>query len=109
MRNTLLTARIQLWNWYDCTFVGIDEKTACNFELFPNPATNNISIKLDYSDLKIVQIIDLSGRILMTQNINSYEDLIIIDIHSLVPGNYIIKLQGQNHSTSKMFIKANEQ
>jgi hypothetical protein len=71
-------------------------KTGGGIEIFPNPATSgtiNIALKNNGSLYRSFQIIDISGRIIRSEQITTevYADVIPVDISGYAKGIYIVK------------------
>ena len=81
--------------------VGVDENKEAIFSLFPNPAKNSLTIKLngDFTAEKFT-IFDQSGRNVLSNSFNSESS---IDISTLENGTYFFKL-GEN-SQPVIFVK----
>jgi len=90
--------------------VGIGERMGNHgISMFPNPAQNTLNINIDrYGNVQsILTIQDLSGRILLEEhmNISNGEDRYSVNLNSLTPGVYIIRLNGESTNAAGMFIK----
>ena len=70
------------------------------FQIYPNPINNSVSI--NYSGLKRIEILDLSGRII--ESLTTYEKTVsVADIHT---GEYIIRVYSEQNKlivTEKLF------
>jgi hypothetical protein len=66
--------------------VGIDEFAENSFEIYPNPFTNELFIKILTKDIVGVALYDASGRLVCTQTINSIETKLYLS--QLAPGTY---------------------
>ncbi|MCK5846578.1 MAG: endonuclease [Bacteroidales bacterium] len=80
--------------WFPSSSINYFQELAVSF--YPNPANTkiNITIDKDFSDIN-VQIIDISGRILLSKTmVNSN---IQIDISSLESGIYILNIRNQQN------------
>jgi hypothetical protein len=101
---------------YDVDAVGIDENPVENgmakiqFEIFPNPASDNISIQVllaESSDLQI-SVYDLSGKLVILQQIGrtpvgNHE--IPVNVSDLQKGTYLMKvIAGDKVGTSKLVV-----
>lgn len=80
------------------------------FELFPNPANSKLILsfkRIELSNL-MVEIVDLVGKVQSSKTyfIGSCESKIDLDIHSLIPSVYILRVKTQNGVFSKKFIKS---
>ncbi len=76
------------------------EENNVEINIFPNPASQNLYIGID--ETTDYQIIDLKGSIIMKGKVNSTEP---INISTLQPNIYIIRLQQKKKSFSRRFIK----
>ncbi len=89
-------------------FAGFLNITSSNmlFSLFPNPATNSLTLNL--SQLQKLQnatvsIYDIQGKQLLHQNIVETENQ--IDIRSFAKGIYIVKVQTDKETLQSKFVK----
>ena len=75
-----------------------------DFLVYPNPANDKIIIDLLKSQKATVEIINLTGQIISTQNINNKENTIRID--ELSNGIYFLKITSENnfYSTRKIIV-----
>ena len=73
------------------------------FGIYPNPATNQITIQTNSIKNTNLSIFDISGGLI--QQINDITDIQIIDIQQLKPGIYILRLQSDDSTISKRLIK----
>ncbi|MDZ4759075.1 MAG: T9SS type A sorting domain-containing protein [Bacteroidota bacterium] len=68
--------------------------------IFPNPANNTITLEFASTTKQTVQlyIIDINGKVVMTQNINAAnaKNNINIDLTNFAKGIYLVKLQTNN-------------
>ncbi len=70
--------------------------------IYPNPANDFINLNSNFIINKI-EIQDLNGRIVSTENHNS--ENIVLDINQLSKGIYLIKVQTENGFSIKKFVK----
>lgn len=85
---------------------GIDALNNAGFILYPNPAQDLLQISLNASvNFEIARILDLSGRVLMTQSIKADENnqLVTLDIRNISPGIYQLLLDGEKGRSSVKF------
>lgn len=77
------------------------------FAHYPNPAMDQLTIELFDGGNSTITISDLQGKTLMIKNENAGPgEKINMDINSLTPGFYFIKLQSENgFATSKFVIE----
>lgn len=85
--------------------VGINEATAENFRLFPNPVSESFTLNgLDGSDIEHVSIVDATGKVVRTRN-DVHATSLNLNVSDLTEGVYFVKV-GHNSSTSVIrFIK----
>jgi hypothetical protein len=69
---------------YDGSQIGVPRVNKNSFTIYPNPSTSKIFI--DGVDVKNIQVLDLMGKVVLTQNTASNE----LNIESLPAGMYII-------------------
>ncbi|MEO8515804.1 MAG: LamG-like jellyroll fold domain-containing protein [Flavobacterium sp.] len=80
--------------------VGFDNNS--NFKIYPNPATNTINIDLLSIDNSNIEVYDMNGKKIFTQELNYNSNKINID--KLSSGIYLFKVNSDKGSaTSKVF------
>jgi len=68
--------------------------------IYPNPIVDQLTIETDYQDVLEWRLLDIKGRLLMTDNIVSKA---VIDMSSLRTGFYFIEVsKGRNHIVHKL-------
>lgn len=82
---------------------GIDEFNSLNFQIYPNPATDKIFI--DFAERKEykLQVYNLIGESTLQSDLTNGEN--IIDISSLSPGIYMLRLTAVDRTYQKKLIK----
>jgi hypothetical protein len=80
-----------------CATASLNEVVLPDFVLYPNPATNNVRIDVTNEASFSVIIVDLSGRIVFTNDFN--ESIATVDVAGLTPGNYFVHVKGNTHGT----------
>jgi hypothetical protein len=78
------------------TSVGSVSTITSNLSVFPNPATDNITLSFtsSYGEPESISIFDMTGREVLTQtltNLNNGENKVTISTAQLIAGNYIVK------------------
>ena len=82
-----------------------------SINLFPNPATNNLNIRINtietVNENINVSVVDALGRTvaLFNERINGTNALLNINVTNLKSGTYFVRLQSENSVISKLFIK----
>lgn len=80
------------------------EANRLNFDMYPNPASENITIQLPSgSDKASVQFYDYVGRLALSKNITNMNTK--VDVNTLSRGVYIIKVVSDSKIGSQKFIK----
>jgi hypothetical protein len=74
-----------------------------NFEVYPNPSSEEVNIRFQGELNQIVSIIDLSGKVIHTENA---QNSLKINIANLANGTYILSVSNQTGSTKKLFVVA---
>jgi len=83
---------------------GLNEKEVLNFSVYPNPATNRITIQTGQNHAESIRIIDLTGRTVYIDN-ESFVGTKTINI-TLEKGIYLVKLQGsKSFGAQKLIIE----
>lgn len=75
--------------------------------VFPNPASDYLNLKVSRmpKQLFVVEVFNLKGDKVITQNCQADENTIKLNIAGLQPGIFLIKLENKGTITSKKFIK----
>lgn len=80
------------------SFLGLENTSALQFNVFPNPATNEIQIAGINGN---VSIADMSGKVLINKAINNET----IDISTLSSGSYVLSVESNGKSGKQLLIK----
>lgn len=96
---------------YEPYLVGIDEESTDNqkqLKVYPNPARNNLSVEISNSNDSplILNIYDISGKLLKSQEIKNVtsKDVISIPINKLGEGIYVLKIQQSGETYYSKFV-----
>ncbi len=87
-------------------YLSMEEQSVVqSYNLYPNPSTGAIHIVLDktYSDIEL-EVIDLQGKIISKYDFFEQQKL-ILDLHYLVNGSYIIQVRTDNKLGLVKFMK----
>jgi hypothetical protein len=71
--------------------------------VYPNPATNRLTIATNSTDKTTVEICDLTGQVVANYTLSN--EINTIDIATLNAGIYLIKVSGNSGSSIKRFVK----
>lgn len=74
-----------------------------NLQVYPNPSTNSINIKSNVHFVNY-KIVDITGREVLSNTVNTVDSILNIPINMLDNGSYIIYLQDENHEVSSQKI-----
>lgn len=75
-------------------------------EIFPNPATDKLYVNYTTSGNQgNIQLLDLQGRVLYTEVIAKASGTAMINMASLVPGVYVVKVATRNESHIEKVVK----
>ena len=75
-------------------------------ELFPNPASDRLSILMNSNTYHSFEIIDQMGRLIMKGKVERDVELFGIGLNTLTQGQYILRLKGDEKESSHQFIRA---
>lgn len=85
--------------------VGITEIDIYNLRAFPNPSQGeNVNIHWDFGDFSQLRLIDLSGKLVLSQNISSQSHSAEIPTSQLASGVYILQLQGASSFVNQKLV-----
>jgi hypothetical protein len=85
------------------TFLGLEEAAVVEAALYPNPATNNLTIELtDKNAVAELTVVDLLGNLVYTSTISGSET---IDVSGLTSGVYMVRLNNNGQTSSTRFVK----
>ena len=74
-------------------------------DIYPNPVSADfVNIQLDTKNYYIIELEDLSGKVLISQKVNS-TSLNQLNLTGILPGTYFISAKGNNKPSIKKLIK----
>ena len=81
------------------------ETIQSEFSIYPNPANEVVTIDFSnpLSSEAIIKVYDLLGKIILVEEINNQKNQ--INVSKLPSGSYFIKIETENTTTAKQFIK----
>lgn len=85
-------------NYYD-PFSGITTKDIISFDIFPNPAADQLNISINNSTFE-VQILTPLGQVVLTES-----NVKTLDVSNLASGLYIISVSADGVTTNQRFVK----
>jgi minor extracellular serine protease Vpr len=81
--------------------VGIEELNAANINLYPNPATDQITVQADRT-ITAIHITDISGRVVATQPVNATQTQ--VDVSTLASGVFFVRLETDGGTITKKLL-----
>ena len=94
---------------YTPSWYGISEETPIDFSwnLYPNPAIENISISLKnpINNPLSISIYDISGKTIFSSKMESGSLIQTISLNNLNSGKYFVELKNNEYNITKSFIK----
>jgi len=87
--------------------VGIEESSLNNILVYPNPANESVSIDLSNVQEKLneIQLVDITGRVLRTENVLENIKVYNMNVSGLAQGTYTVVCKGINATSTKRLIK----
>jgi len=82
--------------------VGVEEQMIKGFNLYPNPATDRVTIRMEESSQYNVRVFDMTGKSLMNSKFDGQEYL--MDISELKSGMYMLQISDGELSLSKKLL-----
>ena len=82
----------------------IPEKDEMVLELYPNPATNQITIN-NIEKAANVRVYDLNGKLIFTRDFSAPTASLTIDLTKYPTGSYIMRVENESGIVSKRFVK----
>jgi len=91
----------------DCSSVNTDELVQNTFEVYPNPVSNEITIKINDAihDIQEINFSDISGHKLETIKVNDILKRYLLDVKKYKSGFYIIEVHSKNNAYFKKILK----
>ena len=73
--------------------VGMDETQAINFEVYPNPAAEQVLVAFENNSTGTLNILDATGRLVYTQTFNEVGSVLLpVNVSMLSSGSYTVQL-----------------
>lgn len=86
--------------------LGIENGSDDDIILYPNPLSNELTVKSQsYVSKLSLKIIDINGRMVLTEKYNSVSNDIKLDLTNLASGTYLIELETNKIKIIKKIIK----
>lgn len=76
-----------------------------SFQIFPNPATESLSILLNEKETATIEVFDETGRRMHMEKTNTEVSKIELNISEFSSGIYTVRVTQANHASAQIFIK----
>ncbi|MEI7661892.1 MAG: T9SS type A sorting domain-containing protein, partial [Bacteroidota bacterium] len=83
--------------------VGIDSKSYMDVHIFPNPVNKTLTLELQKPGNRMFRVYDLLGKEWLT--LSSDQEKINLNVETIPPGIYILKIQSESSTTTTKFCK----
>ena len=97
---TIMTFEVQV-----VPFIKITETNTAQFSLYPNPATDNVTVSLASDKGGIITVVDLQGRLVLEQTVAAGQQDVLVNLQSIAKGAYILKVNNGTYSSTSELIK----
>ena len=87
--------------------LSINDINTADFTVYPNPASSfvNITLGSEVSESGLVEIMDVTGRVLNSQIIAAGQAIATIDISDLASGSYLVKVSADDNVSVSSIVK----
>jgi hypothetical protein len=87
--------------------IGAETDTFSNIEVFPNPASDFVTLQLESPPGKgtTIRVVDVFGRIVISELVDPLKQTYTLDISGLSNGMYFIEVINESGTSSQKFIK----
>jgi hypothetical protein len=89
-------------NEEECNALSVPDEKLLNFNMFPNPATNHVTIRLAETNTTKFQLYSVSGQLIQSAELSTGNNTIALS--NLSAGMYIVALKSDTFSTTKKLI-----
>ncbi len=90
------------YRYVEVVATGLENSIVSNFSIYPNPATDNVTISLTESVSGTVSIVDLHGNVVATKSISGNTSN--ISTSELASGVYVVKINSDKGSAVKQLV-----
>jgi photosystem II stability/assembly factor-like uncharacterized protein len=95
-----------MYKYHDLS-TGITEKERAELAVFPNPVSDILTIQLPctMTDRDIINIFDISGKLIMNRQIKNNMSIVQLDVSFLPDGMYIMEYKNRTQRQTTKFLK----
>lgn len=95
--STSVTAPNMYSEYMEVDNLGLSESNKDNIKLYPNPAMDELNLKINNSEnIKLIQITDMNGNALININVGEIQSIGKINVSELTSGIYFVRVLGSN-------------
>jgi hypothetical protein len=98
---TCNSARVQVS--VGITTTGVEEFAAAGISVYPNPAAEALTVKLDQKDSAVLNLYDLSGRLVLRQSLQDLQTT--VGLTSIQAGLYQLEVQKSGQRFTQKIVK----
>ncbi len=85
--------------------LGLTESSLNNLSVFPNPFSESMTIQFEKPGNYLIELIDLTGRPILTQNVSGQSTVMIDGLTKLAKGEYLLRIQSGNEAVIHKVVK----
>ena len=89
------------YGMFNATGVSVNEIQKNDFSLFPNPAKNDFTIKLDNNKDSYLQILDITGKVIYQKN---FKKDLLVETTNFKSGIYFVRIENDNNIITEKII-----
>ena len=91
----------------DFQITGISDKELADFELFPNPVNNQLTVRFrnSRSSKGHIEIYSALGQAVLRKSFTEINQIIVLDVNDLPVGAYSVSIVSDTHRTSRKLMK----
>ena len=91
----------------NATPLGIEELNCCAFELYPNPAQDQVLVKYNVQEPATIVIYDLNGKVLYQSQLSEQQNELLLDLTTYDHGVYVVNMMSLNGEgiTKKLLVQ----
>ncbi len=106
-KNKLVYIEKGEYNWGNPLYLSQIENSPNQVEVYPNPASDKITIQLDYVTNGQIQLLDIAGKLVFEKSIKEGSMLQELNVANQFPGIYFIRIlnNGVEVKTEKIIIQ----
>jgi hypothetical protein len=85
--------------------VNVSELSDSDFDVYPNPFSDQLNIEVYTNDQSVLSIVDVSGRIITQMTIQEGQNRQVMKTSAWPAGAYFLRFENETNRQSKIFIK----